>query len=108
VLALGALALAALAISLLLAFASVTAPLPKAPTAAPAAQPLAVSTAAGGGVMHENEVGRGAAGNGPSRPPLLWALLTPWALAVDALAVLGLAAVLIVRYTARRRSGARK
>jgi hypothetical protein len=101
---LAAVALAALAVSLLLAFAVATAPRPDAngdgarhtiataetPIAAPAAQPPAVSTAAGAG-----------------QPPLLWALLAPWAFAVDAVAVLGLAAVLILRYHARRRRGAR-
>ena len=114
---LAAVALAALAVSLLLAFASATAPRPDAnrdgarsstaerrsstqarettaqtPIAAPAAQPPAVSTAAGADA---------------DRPPLLWALLAPFAFAVDAIAVLGLAAVLIVRYNARSRRGAR-
>jgi hypothetical protein len=99
---LAAVALAALAVSLLLAFASVTAPRPDAngdgarrttaetPIAAPAAQPPAASTAADA-----------------EPPPPLWALLAPWAFAVDAIAVLGLAVVLIVRYNARRRRGAR-
>ncbi len=103
---LAAVALAALAVSLLLAFASATAPRPDAngdaarrttaetPIAAPAAQPPAASTAAGADAEHE-------------QPPLLWTLLAPWAFAVDAIAVLGLAAVLIVRYNARRRRGAR-
>jgi hypothetical protein len=115
-LSLAAVALAALAISLLLAFASATAPRPhangdgarrttaergssgqarettaKTPIAPPAAQ-RAASTAAGADV---------------DRPPLLWALLAPWAFAVDAIAVLGLAAVLIVRSDVRRRRGAR-
>jgi hypothetical protein len=115
-LSLAAVALAALAVSLLLAFASATVR-PDAngdgarrtavegrfsaqareksaekPIAAPAAQPPAVSTAE-----------RAAA----DQPPLLWALLAPWAFAADAIAVLGLAAVLIVRYNARRRRGAR-
>ncbi len=56
-----------------------------------------------------------AAENEPSKPPpslenqapSLSALLAPWAFAIDAIAVLGLAAVLIVRYNARRRRGAR-
>jgi len=102
---LAAVALAALTISLLLAFASATAPRPDAngdgarrttaetPIAAPAAQPRAVSTGAGADV---------------DQPPLLWVLLAPWAFAVDGIAVLGLAAVLIVRYNARRRRGARR
>ncbi len=114
---LAAVALAALAVSLLLAFASATAPRPdangdgarrttaEAPLLAPAAQPPAVSTAAGADAEHESDVG-GVPGNGPSRPRL-WALLAPWAFAVDAIAVLGLAAVFIVRYNARRGRGAR-
>jgi membrane protein implicated in regulation of membrane protease activity len=106
-----AVALAALAVSLLLAFAAATAPRPDANgdgarrTTATAGTPIA---------SHENNVGD-AAGNGPSRPlpslvdrpRPLWTLLAPWAFAVDAIAVLGLAAVLIVRYHARRRRGAR-
>ena len=113
---LAAVALAALAASLLLAFVSATAPRPNAnrdgarsatverrsstqarqttaetPIAVPA-QPAAVSTAAGADT---------------DQPPLLWALLAPWAFAVDAIAVVGLAAVLIVRHNARRRRGAR-
>jgi len=90
----------------LLAFASAPRPhangdgarrtIAETPIAAPAAQPP-------------------AARNGPSlplplsidQPSLLWPLLAPWAFAADAIAVLGLAAVLIVRYLARRRRGAR-
>jgi hypothetical protein len=101
-LSLAAVALAALAVSLLLAFASVTVPTAKTPIAAPAAQPPAVSTAASVDAEHGNDVG-GAV----DQPPLLWALLAPWAFAVDAIAVLGLAAVLIVRSNARRRRRAR-
>lgn len=114
---LAAVALAALALSLLLAFASTMVPRPdangdaarrttadrpagtptretteKTPIAAPAAQPPAVSTAAGAAA---------------DSPPRLWALLAPWTFAVDAIALLGFAAVLIVRYNARRRRGAR-
>lgn len=126
---LAAVALAALAVSLLLAFAVAPASRPDAngdrarhtiaerrsskqtqeTTAetllATRAQPPAVSTVAGVDAEHGNDVG-GAAGNGPSRR-LLWGLLAPWAFAVDEIAVLGLAAVLIVRYNARRRRGAR-
>jgi hypothetical protein len=115
---LAAIALTALAVSLLLAFASTTALRPDAngdaasrPTleprfAAPPAPLHALPTAAGADAEHGNDAG-GAAGNAPSRPPLLWALLAPWAFAVDAIALLGLAAVLFVRYNARRRRGAR-
>lgn len=37
------------------------------------------------------------------KPPLLWTLLTPWALRVDAIAVLGMVAVLALRHGIRRR-----
>ncbi len=111
---LAAVALAVLAVSLGLAFAFASAPRPAAngdgarrtsvetPIVAPAAQPAAVSTAAGADAEHVNDV-RGAAGSGP-----LWAVLAPWAFAIDGIAVLGLAAVLIVRNNARRRRGARR
>ena len=91
---LAAIVLAALAVSLLLAFAAATVPSTTAeiPIAAPAAQSPAVSPAAG--AEHD-------------RSPLLWALIAPWAFAVDAIAVLGLAVILIVRYHARRRRGVR-
>jgi len=93
---LAAVVLASLAVSLLLAFAVATAPRPTAeiPIAAPAAQPPAVSRAAVADAEHD-------------QPPPLWALLAPWAFTVDAIAALGLAAVLVVRYHARRRRGAR-
>lgn len=112
---LAALALVALAVALLLAFVSVL-PRPAAnrdgarspvagqrsgadargtaaqkPTVAPTVQPPAVSPA-------DNAAAE--------QPPMLWALLAPWAFAADAIALLGLAAVLIVRRNARRR-GAR-
>jgi hypothetical protein len=112
-----AVAFAAFTISLLLAFASAKVPRPDAnggsahrttaerhsstqarettaetPIAAPAAQPPAASMTAGAAV---------------DQPPPLWVLLAPWAFAVDGIAVMGLAAVLIVRYNARRRRGAR-
>ncbi len=105
---LAAVALAALAASLLLAFVSTTAARPHArrdgarvataatPIAAPATPPAASTFPADA----ENPNGVGAA-------PSLSALLTPWAFAVDAIAVAGLAAILIVRYKMRRRRGAR-
>jgi len=111
-LSLAALALAALALSLLLAFAFAMAPRRAAngdsatrttvesrfgsparqttaqiPIVAPAAQPPAASSFAD--------------------RPTLWALLAPFTFAVDAIAVLGLAAVLVVRYNVRRRRGVR-
>jgi hypothetical protein len=108
---LAAVPLAALAVSLLLAFASATAPRPDAngdgarrTTAERRSSTQARETTA------ETPIAAPAAQPPPSlvdQPPLLWALLAPWAFAVDAIAVLGLAAVLIVRYNARRRRGAR-
>jgi hypothetical protein len=38
-----------------------------------------------------------------AEPPSLWTALAPWAFAADAFAVLGMASVLAVRYGARRR-----
>jgi hypothetical protein len=64
---------------------------------APTAKPPAASTVAG-------------ARQPPSlvdQSPSLWTLLAPWALAVDALAVLGMAAVLTLRHGTRRRRRAR-
>jgi hypothetical protein len=107
---LAAIVLVALAVSLLLAFASVTLPhlgangdaagrttveerFSARPRTTTAEKPLA-ATAADGADAHQ--------------PPLLWALLAPWAFAADAVAVLGLAAVLVVRSNARRRRGARR
>jgi len=100
---LAAVALAALAASLLLAFALAAAPHwgtngDHAPYAiverrftSPAAPPPPTV----------------AVGN-ESSPPMLWALLAPPAFSVDAIALLGLAAVLIVRAEARRRRGPRR
>lgn len=88
--ALASLALAAVAVSLLLALASVS--LPRSTMHAPriAVQiPIAAAT--------QQRVEKPAAalpGISPERtqPALLWTLLTPWALAVDVIAVLGLVA----------------
>jgi hypothetical protein len=110
---LAAVALAALALSLVLAFVSTLfhhtaargdgARRPPAQTragaparrtnAAPVAMPTVASTVSSGGVELAPDV----------KPASLWSLLTPWALAVDALAVLGMAVVLAVRHSARRR-----
>jgi hypothetical protein len=111
---LAAVPLAALAASLMLAFVVASAPRPEANVdsgvparimtvepriAAPVAPPVAVSPPAGADAEHGNVAGR---------PPSMWALLAPGVFAVDALAVLGLALVLTVRYRARRRRGARR
>jgi hypothetical protein len=115
---LAALPLATLAASLLLAFAVTVVPrfhwirigahraAPQTPIAAPAARPFPASTAAGSNAGHGGDAGAAAA-NGSSEPASLWPLLTPWAITVDAVALLGLAAVLLVRNNSRRRRGAR-
>ena len=107
---LASVALAALAVSLLLAFASTMAPRLVAnverargttletrfSTQAPettAETPIAARTAKPSAL-------------GDQTAPL-WALLAPWAFAVDVIAVLGLAGVLMVRYNARHRRRAR-
>ncbi|HEY5349146.1 MAG TPA: hypothetical protein VIJ64_05425 [Candidatus Lustribacter sp.] len=111
---LAAVPLAALAVSLMLAFVVASAPRPEANAdagaparvmtvepriAVPVAAPLAMSTPAGGDAKPGTDAGR---------PPSMGALLAPWAFAVDVLAVLGIAVVLTVRYRARRRRGARR
>ncbi|MGH7728601.1 MAG: hypothetical protein ACREM2_07420 [Vulcanimicrobiaceae bacterium] len=102
-----AVALAALAGALLLAFtfAFVTAPRPagRSLQARPATAQTPMTVAA---TQRSAPAASSGAAAGVERLPL-WALLAPWAFAVDALAVLGLAAVLLVRYLARRRRGAR-
>jgi hypothetical protein len=89
-------ALAALAVSLMLAFASTPAKLPGA-NGAGALRKIAESRSGAEARSTNLPV--------PSvdKPPLLWRLLTPWALALDALAVLGMVAVLALRHGARRR-----
>jgi hypothetical protein len=107
---LAAVPLVTLAASLLLAYAVTLVPhfhwirigvhraAPQTTIAAPAARPFPVSTAG-------NDAG--AASAAASEPASLWALLAPWAIAVDAVALLGFAAVLMVRYSSRRGRGAR-
>ena len=104
---LAAVALAVLAVSLVLAFASAPAPRPDAN--ADAARRTTAETHLSTRAPETTAQTPSAAPASPvDRPPLLWALLAPWAFAADAIAVLGLAAVLIVRYNARRRRGARR
>lgn len=107
--ALAAVALAALALSLVLAFVSTLhrQPAPAvqrtaavAPAATPAVATTAVPTAAPTPAVAVAEPVT------DRKPQPLWELLAPWALAADVVAGLGLAAVLAVRYAARRR-GAR-
>ncbi len=85
--ALASIPLAALAVSLLLAFASVSLPRStlqasriavQIPIATVTRQPVERPAAAAAGISRED-----------TRPALLWRLLTPWALAVDVIAVLG-------------------
>jgi hypothetical protein len=87
--ALSAMALGALVLSLLLAFASVSISLPSPRAHAPESfvfvQPRAKPAAASSGIAERNQ------------STLLWAMLTPWALAVDAAAVLGLLAMTLSR-----------
>jgi hypothetical protein len=102
---LGSIAAAAFVVALLLAFASTTVPnvesggntvqtivVPRfvgQPRAAPSPAPVATSVPL------------------PEMPQRLWPLLTRWAYGLDASALLGLVAVLIVGYSTRRRRGAR-
>ena len=96
-----AVALAVLALSLLLAFASATAPHP-GPNGE-GARRTPVETRFG----TQTSIAAPAAPPPEPATPRLWALLAPWTFRIDALAVLGLAAVLIVRRNARRRPRAR-
>ncbi len=98
---LAAIPLAALAASLLLAFASAIAL--RAHAAGEGARPTTVSTPLVTQATPPAIPAIGDAGSARSRPPMLWGLLAPWAFGVDAIALLGLAAVLIVRYNAPRR-----
>ncbi len=105
---LAAVALAALAASLLLAFVSTRATRPHASRdgvrVTTAAAPIAVpATPPAASIVPRDAENPHRAGAAPS----LSALLLPWAFAVDAIAVAGLAAILIVRYKMRRRRGAR-
>ena len=111
--ALAAVALAALALSLLLAFVSTLHRQPdravqRNTAAAPAATPaIAVTTAPTVAVTAAPPAAVAVAEpRNDAKPQPLWALLTPWAVTADVLAALGLAALLAVRRTARRR-GAR-
>ena len=106
---LGAVALAALAVSLVLALAVAKAPRTNAngsaarstqlesrfaaPAREPTAEPPAVRAAPAAPVV---------------RALPLWALLAPWTFTVDATALLGLAAIFIGRYNARRHRRARR
>lgn len=94
-LALVSIALAAMAISLLLAFASASLPhrvlhasatVAEIPSVAPPPVPRNFSSTGASSVTPERHQ--------PAAP--LWNLLTPWALAIDAIAVLGLLGVVVV------------
>lgn len=102
---LAAVALTSLALALLFAYASV--PRSSDVIAGPAGDTTTVSST----VVRQRETsanGSGpAAGDANENPASLAQLLAPWALGADALALAGLAAVLAVRYGARRRGGAR-
>jgi hypothetical protein len=113
---LAAVALAALGAALLLAFVSalphhrvvaggearpaVTEHRPGAAADATATAPIVTPT-----VPHETAV---TSGSGARHTATLWNLLTPWALRVDALAVLGLAPVLVLMRKSGRRRSARR
>lgn len=96
---LAAVALAALAVSLLLAFAFAMPPRPH-PSGVAVHRAIAETRNATPPVQPPPAL--------VDQPPPLWVLLTPWAFGVDVIAMLGLAAVLIVRYNARPRRGARR
>lgn len=91
--ALASIAFAAIAASLLLAFASVSLPAPTVHAPGIAVQiPNAAAT-------NQRAERPGPAGitRQDTQPVLLWTLLTPWALAVDAIAVLGFMAARMLR-----------
>lgn len=111
---LAAVALAALALSLLLAFASATAPRSDAnDDVSRGTSAEARSNAQGPEAAAQTPVAAPAprwpdlwstiAGAGTGQPQMLRSLLAPWVFAVDVIALLGLAAVLIVRNGTRRR-----
>lgn len=116
-LALAGVPLAALVLSVLLAFASALPQRARAPGArtpagttvemrgAPAQRTAARTPSAP--TAEPAAISAGPAGQ-PGKAASLSALLAPWALAVDGVALLGLAAVLALRYTARRPRGARR
>lgn len=88
---LGGVAFGALLVALLLAFVAVL-PHPKPQIAAPT--PVTVTTPA----PQTPAISAPAAASGSqSGPSSLWPVLLPWGLGVDAAALIGLAAVLIVR-----------
>jgi disulfide bond formation protein DsbB len=93
--ALAAIALAAIAVSLLLAFASVS--LPRSTTHAPRAAVEVPIAAAPQQRSERPAVSGPGTSNEGAAPALLWALLTPWALAVSAIAVLGFIAARLWR-----------
>ena len=111
---LAAVALAALALSLLLAFASATAPRSdanddvnrgtSAETRSNAQGPeTAAQTPVAAPAPRWPGLWSTIAGANTSQPQMLRALLAPWVFALDVIALLGLAAVLIVRNGTRRR-----
>ncbi|MBV8367751.1 MAG: hypothetical protein JO036_02290 [Candidatus Eremiobacteraeota bacterium] len=114
-LALAAVALAALVLSLLLAW---LATLPRHPRAAgpaavataPPARFGAPPTAASAATPRPVAAPPGAAsiGAGPAQPPTLWGLLTLPALVIDALAVAALAVVFLLRHALPGSRGARR
>ncbi|HZW53098.1 MAG TPA: hypothetical protein VFF00_03640 [Candidatus Elarobacter sp.] len=116
-LALAAVALAALALALALAYASTlqwhprasgTAALPETPAARFGASAPAATTSGTRRAPATAQPVAAPAGAEPERATGLWTLLTPWALAVDALALLGLALALASRRAAPGRRGARR
>ena len=109
---LAAVALTALALAVLVAFAS-TLKLPQRasrPTAvqAPAerfGRPAPATTAGAHRVVSTAQPVVAASAAEPRQAPVLWTLLTPWALGIDALALAGLVGVLALRGALR---GARR
>ena len=104
---LAAVALAALAVSLLLAFAFAMPPRPH-PSGVAVHRAIAETRNATPPVQPPPALVDQPPPALVDQPPPLWVLLTPWAFGVDVIAMLGLAAVLIVRYNARPRRGARR
>jgi len=109
-LALAAVALAALTLSFLLTFVSTLPLRPRASAAAPPASAGRFGARPTAAAAPPVPTALPAVPSTGSAPPkaTLWTLLTPWALAVDALALLGIAGIFGLRRAAARARGARR